>query len=512
MKPWNSIAALLAVLPTFAQAQPIFERRSIIDHIYSGGWEHFVGGGVAVFDCNGDHRPELFAAGGAGPARLFLNQSGAGDFSFQADTPEALDLTGVIGAYPINIDGDGLTDLVVLRVGENRVLRGTGDCGFRPWPELALDSGDRWTTAFSATWEGANALPTMAFGNYVNRDDPNGPFEACDKNYLFRPKGSTYGAPTPLTPGFCPLSILFSDWGRQGRADLRMSNDRHYYVRGGQEQMWAMEAEPRLYLESEGWNTHMLWGMGIASRDLTGDGLPEVFLSSMGDQKLQVLTGAHGPNFDTVPFSRGTSAHRPYIGDDGRPSTGWHIAFGDVQNDGLDDVFIAKGNVEQMPDAAMEDPNNLLIQSPDGSFLEQGSESGVADLSRGRGAALADLDQDGRLDLVVVNRRSPLLLYRNVTPDVGNWLAISLSQPAPNTDAIGAWIEVEAAGRVQAREVTVGGGHAGGSLIPEHFGLGSAERARVRVIWPDGSTAEWVEVAAGQALRLRRGVGPERIY
>ena len=107
-----------------------------------------------------------------------------------------------------------------------------------------------------------------------------------------------------------------------------------------------------------------------------------------------------GPAFVDAPFSLGVTAHRPYAGGDGRPSTGWHIAFGDVQNDGRDDVFIAKGNVEMMPDSAMDDPNNLLIQNDDGTFSEFGDLAGIGSMARARGAALADLNGDGALDLV----------------------------------------------------------------------------------------------------------------
>jgi hypothetical protein len=244
-----------------------------------------------------------------------------------------------------------------------------------------------------------------------------------------------------------------------------------------------MEPTPQLYGPEDGWQAHKLWGMGIATRDLDRDGMDEVFLSSMGDQRLMKHTG-QGAGFADVPYEMGTTAQRPYMGDDGRPSTGWHISFGDVQNDGRDDVFIAKGNVQQMPGNAMEDPNNLLVQTADGRFSEMGLEAGVASLHRARGAALADFDGDGRLDLAVVNRRAPLEVWRNVSPGTGNWIAVDLRSPGPNRFAVGAWIEIDDGRGVQSREITVGGGHAGGMALPQHFGLGPATSVRLRVKWP----------------------------
>ena len=495
--------------PDTAKAGPAFRTVVIPAHSYTGGWEFFVGGGVAVFDCNGDHLPELFAAGGAGPARLFLNATPApgAPLAFTEHTPEALAITGATGAYPLDLDNDGILDLALLRFGENRLLQGLGECRFAPFPDdLGFTSADRWTTAFSATWETDQRLPTLAFGNYVDRHDPEGPFRACDANMLYRPEGDRYVPPLGLEPGFCALSALFSDWGRRGRADLRLSNDRHYYVEGGSEQLWAMEPTPRLYTEAEGWRPYRLWGMGIASRDLSGDGYADVFLSSMGDQKLQIFDpSTGGPTFLDAPYARGTTAHRPYVGDDGRPSTGWHIAFGDVQNDGLDDVFIAKGNVQEMPGLAMQDPNNLLVQRANGTFAEMGDVAGVASMARARGAAFEDLNLDGRPDLVAVNREAPMEVWENVTAGTGNWLLIDLAQAAPNTRAVGAWIELRAGGRVRAREITVGGGHAGGSATFQHFGLGGADQAEIRVIWPDGAASAWLALPANGIYRITPG-------
>ena len=238
--------------------------------------------------------PELLAAGGENPATLLRNRSTADTLKFEADTPDLLKTPGMIGAYPLDLDNDGWLDLVLLRVGPNELLKGGPDCSFAPMVDIGFHSDDRWTTAFSAIWEPGQVMPTLAFGNYVDRTDPDGPFEACDINLLYRPDGDRYGPPEMLTPGHCPLSMLFSDWNRSGRADLRISNDRHYYVNDGQEQMWAMETPPRLLGPTDGWVNHKLWGMGIASRDLNRDGFQDVMLSSMGDQRLQRALGIGG--------------------------------------------------------------------------------------------------------------------------------------------------------------------------------------------------------------------------
>lgn len=507
-------AALTLLLATLPAAAPAAEPRFIdrapalgIDHAYAGGWEHFVGGGIAVFDCDGDDLAEIYAAGGDAPAALLRNRSArGGSLDFAEQTPKALALTHVTGAYPLDVDGDGWVDLAILRVGENMLMRGGPDCAFTPSPAaLGFDGGDRWTTAFSATWERGETLPTLAFGNYVNRDDPDGPFEACDVNHLIRPEGDRYRPPAALTPGWCALSILFTDWARTGRADLRVSNDRHYYIRGGAEQLWAMAPTPRLYSEAEGWRRQSIWGMGIASRDIDGDGRAEVALTSMGDQLLQHRDPAvPGPRYLDAPYETGATAHRPFTGGDGRPSTGWHAEFGDVDNDGRDDLFIAKGNVDQMPGMAMDDPNNLLMGQSDGTFREAAAEAGLASMARSRGAALVDLNLDGRLDVAVTNRRAALEIHENVTERAGGFLLLRLRQPAPNPDAVGAFVEVRTAAGIQTREITVGGGHASGHAGTIHFGLGAAEAASVRVIWPDGAATGWSDVAAGAALLVRR--------
>jgi hypothetical protein len=505
----NEVFGCVAVAVLFgagmAQADPLFIDRAgdlSVKAVYAGEWEHFVGGGVAIFDCNADGRPDLFTAGGTDPANLMINISDpAGPIRFEAGAIAAM--TGVTGAYPLDIDGDGWLDLAVMRVGQNLLLKGGPGCHFDDASaEWGFDGGgDRWSTAFTATWEAGADWPTLAVGNYVDRSQADGPFGACDSNLLYRPKaGGGYGASEDIKPGYCALSMLFSDWKRSGVADLRISNDRHYYVRGGFEEMWRLNPLAP-YSEAE-WPRFSLWGMGIASQDITGDGLPEVMMTSMGDQLLQINKG--DGTLANAPYGIGTYAQRPYIGDDGRPSTGWHAEFGDIDNDGRADLFIAKGNVDQMPSNAIHDPNNLLMQGADGVFSEKGDVAGIATVERSRGAGLADLNGDGRLDIVVVNRRAGLEIWENATAGTGHWLAVSLADEAGNRMGAGAWVELRAGGKVQAREMTVGGGHMSGQAGPLHFGLGESKTAELRVIWPGGAVTDWTPVVADRIVSIGR--------
>ena len=514
--------------PVQAMAPPRFVEEAAaagIDHAYEGDFEFFVGGGVATFDCDDDGRPELYLAGGAEPAALYRNESRpATGLRFTPIPDPATDLVSVTGAYPLDVDGDRINDLAVLRRGENVLLRGLGGCRFERANEgWGLDGGKAWTAAFSAKWEGSAKLPTLAIGNYVALDAAGEPAGGCSDNELFRPEpgGLRYGPAAPLAPGWCALSMLFSDWDRSGRVDLRISNDRHYYS-DGQEQLWRIAAgeAPRLYTEDEGWQSVRIWGMGIASQDLTGDGLPEVYLTSQGDNKLQALTdGPDEPRYGDIALRLGATAHRPFTGDVTMPSTGWHPEFEDVNNDGYMDLFVAKGNVEAMPDYATRDPSNLLLGQADGTFVESAEAAGIVSFARGRGAAVVDLDLDGMLDIVKVDRREPIKLWRNVgwgdaaaPKPMGSWVAVRLDQPGPNHDAVGAWIEFRVGDRTTHREVTVGGGHAGGQLGWIQAGLGTADKVDVRVQWPDGEVGPWQTLAADRFAIIERGAAEPRAW
>lgn len=517
---------LRPMTPTVAAGPPTFVDEtgtSGVAQRFDGPDLFQVGGGVAVLDCNDDGMPDLYLAGGADPAALYRNDGSiGGPLRFSRLNDAVTDLPGVQGAYPIDVDGDGRTDLMVLRAGENVLLRGLGDCRFERANEaLGLSGLDGDTTAFSATWERGSMLPTLAVGHYLTIGADGESTTPCADNAILRPAADAtrYGDPTALQPGYCALSMLFSDWDRSGRRDLRVTNDRHYYS-DGMDQLWRVAAgEPvRAYTGDDGWVAMQIWGMGIASADLTGDGYPEVYLTSQGDNKLQTLTtGPARPTYRDIALKRGVTATTPFTGGDTLPSTAWHPEFADVNNDGFIDLFVSKGNVGNQLDYAQRDPSNLFLGGPSGTFTEAADAAGIVTYERGRGAALADFNLDGLLDLVLVNYRADVTIWRNVgsgtaasPAPLGHWAAIRLQEAGTNRDAIGSWVELRIGDLTTQREVTIGGGHVGGQLGWMHLGLGPSTHAEVRVQWPDGELGPWIPLDASEFAIIDRGATAAR--
>ena len=166
---------------------------------YAGDFQYFVGGGVAAFDCDDDGRSELFLAGGSEPAALYHNESPVGGrcAPFAPLASPVTDLTAVTGAYPLDVDSDGTTDLAVLRVGEDVVLRGLGDCRFeRPTSRSASTVG----TVDRRLQRHVGGRQRAAHAGV--RRLPRADREGCEDSRLVRPDaGGGYAPPSPCRPG-----------------------------------------------------------------------------------------------------------------------------------------------------------------------------------------------------------------------------------------------------------------------------------------------------------------------
>ena len=172
-----------------------------------------------------------------------------------------------------------------------------------------------------------------------------------------------------------------------------------------------------------------------------------------------------------------------------------------------------------MPEFAAFDPSNLLLGQWNGKFAEAGALAGLAQNRKSRGALVSDFNLDGMLDLLVVNRSAPASLFRNqgasldggLPGPMGNWSEIRLTQPNPNRNAIGAKIAVKTGTRTQIRTLQVGGGDTSGHAGFTHVGLGVAERAEIRVQWPDGEWSHPYRVFANQFVVIDR-TKPQAAY
>ena len=273
---------------------------------------------------------------------------------------------------------------------------------------------------------------------------------------------------------------------------------------------------PRLYTEADGWKYLRIWGMGIASYDLSGSGYPDYFLTSMADQKLQRVDRPGGaapskPGFTDIAFPRGVTAHRPYAGGDVRPSTGWHAQFEDVTNSGKVDLFVAKGNVDEMKDFAAKDPSNLLCSAPT-EVSSKWARRPASSASARRAAPLWPISiLSGKIDILVVNRNSPARVLAQRHPVARPLGRLQARRTGRTATPSAAGSRSRFGDRVQRREITIGGGHASGQLGWRHFGLDPPTKAEARVIWPDGEASGWSRLA-GDGIPMSSGAGaaPDR--
>ena len=216
---------------------------------------------------------------------------------------------------------------------------------------------------------------------------------------------------------------------------------------------------------------------------------------------------------------------------------GWAAKFADLDNDGWQDLFVVNGlrsagkesyvplilpvittpglditDINSWPDIGNRtwsgyQKKKLFRNLGNGAFKNIAREAGVENDLDGRGIAVVDLDNDGRLDLVQTSADQPLLLYHNVTEKSGNWIELKLIGTKSNRDAIGARVRVQAGGLTQIREVDGGNGFAGQSTRRVHFGLGkSANIDSLQIRWPSGTT-ESVQVPMNRLTYIEEGRG-----
>lgn len=494
-----------------------------------------MGGGVGLLDADGDGLLDVYFVSGCplpvdpasppAPNRLFRNK---GDGGFSDETARA-GVGGVgygMGCASADYDADGDADLFVTGLGRTVLYRNNGDGSFSDVTEEAGVQSDRWTTAAGfADLDGDGDLDlvvvTYVDANPGDRRDcrdaagerihcPPGKFSA-QADHLFRNNGDgtftdVAGEAGLNAPEGRGLGLAVADLDGDGLLDLYIANDASpdfLYRNLGALRFEEVGASSGVSSNGEGLSTA---SMGVAAEDLDGDGLLDLFHANFRNEANTLSRNLGGGQFLDATATAGLDAPS-------RPVTGFGTAAFDADNDGRIDLFVANGHVDDQPGLGqpMAQPPHFYRGGPGGRFaLVEASPPGGYFSRRfvGRGAAAGDLDNDGRVDLVVVHRDGPAALSRNVS-DAGHWLMLRLIGGRSGPSPVGARVTCLAGGRTIVRHVTTGTGYLSAQDPRTHLGLGQAKVIEsLEVAWPSGLKQRWTDLRADRILEIREGAEP----
>jgi tetratricopeptide (TPR) repeat protein len=494
-----------------------------------------MGGGVALIDYDADGWLDLYFVNGARlpidranpprPNRLYRNRR---DGTFEDVTSRA----GVAGyGYGMgcavgDYDGDGLDDLFVTGIGRTVLYRNRGDGTFEDATARAGVASDRWTTAAGfADLDGDGDLDLVAI-TYVDADmnhvpdcrDPLGKPMHCppghfkaQADHLFRNNGdgtfTDVAAAAGLdVPNGLGLGLAIADLDGDGDLDLFVANDaapNFFFRNDGGLTFHEDGAASGLAYDGSGQATA---SMGVVAEDLDGDGRIDILHTNFLNEPNTLHRNLGGGNFADATAAAGLDTPS-------RPVTGFGAAALDADNDGVLDLFVANGHVDDRPWVGhpMAQPPHLYLGLGKGRYdLAQAATAGpyFAGVAVGRGVAAGDLDNDGRVDLVIVHRDRPVSILRNVSK-ASHWVGLRL-RGAGRAGAlpIGARVACTGGGRTTVRGVTSGTSYLSQSDPRLWFGLGAADTVdRLEVRWPSGAKRSWERLAADRVYAVEEGRG-----
>ncbi len=491
--------------------------------------------GVAVFDYNGDGKPDIYFVNGATVPelkrpdasyrnRLYRNN---GDGTFTDVTMQA----GVPGdGYGMGVaagdfDNDGNVDLFITGVNRNILYRNRGDGTFEDVTAKAhlegIDPrlGKLWSIAAGWFDYDNDGFLDLFVVNYVVWDPAKERFcgdlanhvrTYCHPRYyqglpnsLYHNNGDGTFTDVSKASGIADhigkgMGVVFADYDRDGKMDVFVANDTEpnflfHNEGGGKFREVALQAG--VAFNDDG---RAVSSMAADFRDYDNDGNPDLFVSALAGETFPLFRNLGNGAFRDATYSSGM-ARLSY------QSNGWGGGVFDFNNDGFKDVFVAQGDVQIAPPKTLE-ANRIILNQGDDTFTDFSKHAGPSfqQVGHHRGAAFGDFDGDGRIDAVVTRLDGPAELFRNTSPAPNYWLGLRLVGKRSNRDGIGARIHVVgASGREQYNHVTTSVGFACSSDRVVHFGLGMDSSARlVEIFWPSGTHQRLNNVAGGRVITV----------
>jgi hypothetical protein len=497
-------------------------------------------GGVGLLDYDGDGWVDVYAVqGGPFPPtdsahsdgdRLFRNR---GDGTFVDVTDRA-----GIAAFPHgyghgvavgDYDNDGRPDLFITRWHSYALYRNRGDGQFEDLTGRAGLAGDRdWpTSAAFADLDGDGDLDLYVChylvydpANPKRCEDPDAPgtrecmprdFPALP-DHVFRNEGGRFVEVTApagfVDPDGRGLGVLAADLDDDNKIDLYVANDMSanylFHNLGG----FRFEETGQVAGAAASADGLYKSGMGIACGDLDGDGALDLAVTNFYGESTTFFRNVGRGLFVDQTAVIGLQAPS-------RPLLGFGVAFLDVNNDGWLDLLSTNGHVfDGRPRIPWTMPLQLLVGGPGGHLTDVSDRAGApfGRLHLGRGLAVGDLDNDGRLDAVVLNQNQPLVYLHNRTEPSGHFIRFSLEGTRSNRDAVGARVTITCGGRRRMSERVGGGSYQSASDPRLHFGLGAAREVEsIEVRWPSGQVDHHAGLTADGEYRLREGAKPREV-
>jgi enediyne biosynthesis protein E4 len=497
-------------------------------------------GGVAVFDYNGDGRPDIFFANGADIAtlkksspkysnRLFRND-GNGVFT---DVTAQAGLAGTgfdIGVAVGDYDNDGHPDLFVAGVHGNTLYHNNGDGTFTDVTRKAgldksidPDYGPLWSEA--AVWVDVNndGLLDLFVVNYMQWSYSETPIcsaqgiaDYCHPRFYkgqpdqlfinqgdgtFKDVSKEWGIRDHVGKG---MGVGMADYDLDGKPDLFVTNDAEYnflfHNLGNKFEEVAFQANVALAEDGA-----FISGMGLDFRDYNNDGYPDIAYVALKSQTFPIYLNTGKGDFAEATSPSGMRAESMKM-------SGFGAAFYDFDNDGWKDLFTTRGHVawHGPPGSTINEPNTVFRNlGASGKWEALTAEAGFTDatIGRHRGCAFGDFDGDGRIDAVTTGLDMDAELWMNHSPHPGHWLDIALHGVKSNRDGIGARIKVVTKAGAQYNHQTSSVCYASSSLGPVHFGLGAETLAtKVEITWPSGIVQTMQNVEGDRTVKATEPV------